>query len=324
MIKEARYYYKLDGLSRAMKKFLLSQTPLKKLINTPIYNKFYYKRIKTLASKMHPFILQIENTNLCNARCIMCPHVIMKSKGKIMSFENFKTILDNVMKDYKIKRLIITGFGEPFVDKNLLEKIRYSNERYPNLKIDLYTNASILNEKTIDEILKTKIARITFSINGTEKNYKKIMGLSYENTKKNVLYFLNEKKKLKNSLLTNVSLMILKENEEDVKRFMEFWGPLSDSVRVYAPSNWAGQLGSIEKRADFGGKRWPCSALWFNITVDVDGNLVMCCRDYESKIKFGNLIKEDVKKIRESEKYKKLQEMQLNIRNIYKNPIFVF
>lgn len=311
IIKEAKYYARLNGFYRAFKKFLLTQTPLKKTVNTPAYNRVYLSQIRKKAGKMQPRSLQIENTNLCNAKCIMCPHVIMKRKGKIMKFKDFKKILNNVMKSYDIKRLTITGFGEPFIDRNIVEKIKYANEKYPKLKVEVYTNASLLNKKIIDKLLETNINKITFSINGTKANYKKIMALDYKNTKKNVICFLEEKERRKHRVLTNVSLMIIKENEKDVKEFIDFWSPLSDSVRVYAPSDWAGSLKNIEKRVLFNGKRWPCTGLWTSITVDVNGDIIMCCRDYESRIKFGNLLKDDIKKIRNSEKFRGLLKRQL-------------
>lgn len=312
MLKEGKYYWRLDGFSRAFKKFLLTQTPLKKIVNTPFYSTIYLYIIKKKSKTLKPKILQIENTNLCNARCVMCPHVIMKRKGKIMELNEFKKILDNVMKNYEIKRLVITGFGEPLIDSNLVEKIDYVNKRYPKLKIDLYTNASLLTEKIADKLLKRKIDRVTFSINGTEKNYKKIMKIDYKKTRKNVLYFLQQKKSLNHKILTNISLMILKENEKDIKDFISFWRDLADSVRVYAPSDWAGTLRNIEKRQEFGGKRWPCTGLWNQIMVDVDGNVIMCCRDYESRVKFGNLLKQDIKEIRNSENYQSLLKNQLS------------
>lgn len=311
-IKEARYYKKLNGLNRAFRKFLLTQTPVSKLVNTPIYNKIYSKKIKEKVN-MNPEFIQIENTNLCNAKCVMCPHTIMKRKGKIMNLKDFKKIIDNIMKSYSIKRITITGFGEPFIDKEIIEKIKFLDKTYPKTKVDVYTNASLLDKKTVDELLKTNISRVTFSINGTERNYRKIMGLNYEDTKKNVLYFLEQKRKLRHPVLTNISLMILKENEEDVKNFISFWKDKADSVRVYPPSDWAGSLKNIDMitKNPFKCKRWPCSALWFFITVDVDGNVIMCCRDYESIIKFGNLLKQDIKEIRSSEKFKDLMQKHL-------------
>ena len=312
-LKEIRYYKKINGLSKAVKKFFLSQTKLSKVVNSTGYCWIYSKQIKKRVKKIKPEIFQIENTNLCNAKCIMCPHTIMKRKGKIMGFEEFKRIINQVMEAYPIKRFTITGFGEPTIDKGVIQKIEYVNKNYPSVNLELYTNGGLLTKELTEKLLKTNITKITFSINGTRKNYEKIVGISYEKTKQNVLYFLKRKKELNSKVMTNVSAMILKENKEDIKEFLKFWEPLSDSVRVYAPSNWAGKLKNLAviNNPPFKKKRWPCLALWKNITVDVDGNIIMCCRDYESKVKFGNLLKENIKEIRKSKKFQELLKKQL-------------
>lgn len=313
IFKEARYYYYIEGLSRAIKKFFLSQTFLSKIVNKKLYNKIYNKIIRKKVNIRNPFILQVENTNFCNAKCIMCPHTIMKRKCKVMSQEDFEKIINNVIKNYKIKRFTMTGFGEPLIDPGLIKKIEFLNKNYPQINIEIYTNGALLNSNLIEKLLNMKIKRITFSINGTEESYRKIMSLDYKNTKEKVLLFLKRKKELKSKTMTNVSLMILKENQEDVERFIKFWRKHADSVRVYAPSNWAGAIDlDIVTKDSFYKKRWPCYALWSSITVDVEGNLIMCCRDYESKIKFGNLIKEDIEKIRQGNKFQELLKKQEN------------
>ena len=315
VLKEAIYYIKLGGFSRPLKKFLLYQSPLSKVVNTKLYNKIYLKRIKNRAKKIQPKILQIETTNACNARCLMCPHRLMKRKVKVMNFEDFKKVLNNVMKNYKIKVLTLHSFGEPFLDKGIFKKIRYVNKKYPKLKIDLATNGSLLDKKKADELLKLNMWRITFSINGLGKNYNKVMGLDFENTKKNVLYFLKKKKEMKNKILANISMMILKENEKDFEKFMGFWKKYADSVRAYFPSDWAGELKKNlgEQKIPYGRKQWPCSALWTHIIMHSNGEFVVCVRDFESKVQFGNLIKgDDIRELRNSKKFKELQKKHLN------------
>lgn len=313
IIKEAKYYRKITGLPRAVKKFLLTQTPLKNSVNGPVYSFFYQRKINKKSKRLEPTILQIENTNICNAKCIMCPHVHMKRKQKIMKQEDFEKIADNALNSYGIKRITINGFGEPFADKGIIEKIRYVNNKYPKVKIDIYTNANLINKEIADELLKADVDRITFSINGTKKNYKKIMELDYNKTQENVLYFLKNNLKKKKRTLTNISLMIINENKEEVIGFMKFWDKYADSVRAYPPTDWAGGVTSIIQTTPFKkNKRWPCIYFWQNITVDVDGNVVLCCRDYESKGVFGNLLKQDIKEIRNSSEFKKAVERQLN------------
>lgn len=315
-LQESRYYLKLEGFKRPFIKFLLYQSPLSKVVNTPFYNKLYIKRIKKESEKILPQILQIETTNACNAKCIMCPHKTMKRKIKTMNLEDFKKVLDNVIKNYpSIKRLTINGFGEPFIDRGIIEKITYANEKYPNLNVDIFTNASLMNKEKTDQLMKTKIGRMTFSVNGTEKSYKEVMGINYEETKKNILYFLAENKKKKDPALVNISMMILKENEKDSEDYVNFWRKVADSVRVYYPTDWAGSLKESmgDQKIPYGRKQWPCSALWTHIVIHSKGEFVVCCRDYESKMKFGNLIKgDDIKKLRESEKFKDMQAKHLN------------
>jgi len=315
LIKEAKYYKKLDGnLRRIGIKFILAKTPLKKWVNSTSYILIYKKRIKKLSKKIRPKFLQIENTNICNARCIMCPHTSMKRKQKIMDQKKFEKTIKRVLKDYpSIKTIIITGFGEPLIDKEIVKKIKFINRLYPKLQIDIYTNASLLDKKIAEELLKTKLHKINFSINGTKKTYKKMMGLNYNKTVKNVLNFIKRRKELKKKWpLVNISLMILKENEKDVEEFQKFWINKADSVMIYPPSNWAGkQKINFAVQTPFKIKRWACNALWQYITIDVEGNLIMCCRDYESKIKLGNILNKNAKEIFEGKKINDIRKRQL-------------
>jgi radical SAM protein with 4Fe4S-binding SPASM domain len=238
----------------------------------------------------------------------------MKREKKIMPQKDFEKIVNNCLKDYSsIHTIIITGFGEPFIDKEITKKIDFINKKFPKIKIDIYTNGSLLNEEVTKELLSKKIHKINFSINGTERTYKKMMSLNYKNTIKNVVCFLEEKKKSgKIFPLINISMMIVKENEKEIKDFENFWINKADSVMIYLPSDWAGKKNiNYAVSNPFKTKKWACFVLWNNITVDVEGNLIMCCRDYESKIKFGNLLKQDAKKIFEGKTINKIREMQL-------------
>jgi len=324
LLKEAKYYNSLGKghLKRMARKFVLTKTPAYRIVNTGPYNYIYKKRVNKQIDCMHPFILQIENTNFCNAKCIMCPHTIMKRKESSMSFDDFVKICENVLPYEKITLITITGFGEPFMDSGIIEKIKWLNKNYPKIEIDIYTNASLLRKDIVNKLLSLKLHKINFSINGTENSYYKIMKLNYEKTKANILYFLEKKEELSLKYpLTNISLMILKENQKEIEKIIAFWKDKVDSIMAYAPSDWAGKLKGISfvTRNPFIEKRWPCLALWNSITVDVEGNVIMCCRDYESIVKFGNLIKTNIQEIRNSLKFRNLLEKQA--KHDFKTPI---
>ena len=97
LLKEMKYYKTVDGnLKRVFFKFLLSRTPLKLLVNTSLYKKIYTNMMLKKAKQLKPYILSLENTNICNANCIMCPHSKMKRKQETMKEEDFKTIVNKV------------------------------------------------------------------------------------------------------------------------------------------------------------------------------------------------------------------------------------
>lgn len=317
LLNQAKYYKSLGKghLKRMFFKFLFAKTPLSKTVNSKMYNKIYRNIVNKKTEKIKPFLLQIETTDICNAKCIMCPHISMKRKKRTMNLKDFIKICKNVLDYEKIEVITVSGFGEPFLDKGIIDKIKWVNDNYPKIKVDIYTNASFLDKKITEELLKLKVHKINFSINGTEESYKKIMALDYNLTKENILYFLNKKKELELKYpLTNISLMIISENKNEVDKIINFWLEKTDSVMAYLPSDWAGNLKGITSANArvFKFKRWPCKVLWTSVTVDVDGNVVMCCRDYESRVKFGNLLKKNIKEIRESEEFKELLEKQKN------------
>ena len=102
------------------------------------------------------------------------------------------------------------------------------------------------------------------------------------------------------------SMMVLKENEEKSQRFIEFWEKLGDSVRVYYPQDWVGELKENlgNQKIPYERKQWPCSAPWTHIVIHSKGEFVACCRDFNSEWPFGNLLKgDDIKELREGKNY---------------------
>ena len=145
-------------------------TPL--IVNSSIYDKLYQKKIKnTIKNREYPLGLDIGTTNLCNAACIMCPHTKLKKMGT-MDMKLYKKIIDNCEK-LKIMSLTLSFFGEPLLDKDLIQKIKYAKER--KMKVAFFSNASLLTEKWAKELIESGLDGITISFDGYSKaTYEKI------------------------------------------------------------------------------------------------------------------------------------------------------
>ena len=76
----------------------------------------------------HPEV-RYEVTDHCNAKCIMCPrdlHLFGRPHG-VMDLEKYQKSIDEVI-SLGCKQVVLTGFGEPLVDKGLERKVAYAHE----------------------------------------------------------------------------------------------------------------------------------------------------------------------------------------------------
>jgi len=92
-----------------------------------------------------PFFLHIESTNLCNLRCIECPvgmGISTRPTGNL-TFNQFKKYFDPIKKN--IIYLVLYFQGEPFLNPELLNMIRYSQEN--RVYTMLSTNGHLLNNE---------------------------------------------------------------------------------------------------------------------------------------------------------------------------------
>ena len=64
-----------------------------------------------------PEIVQIESTNICNAKCVFCPRDDMhRAAGRSWSIELFKKIVDECA-ELGITHVRMHNYGEPFLDR---------------------------------------------------------------------------------------------------------------------------------------------------------------------------------------------------------------
>ena len=72
-----------------------------------------------------PEIVQIEATNICNAKCTFCPRDDMKRRQGIMDMALYRKVVDECAA-LGIGHVRMHNYGEAFVDKRLPEKITYA------------------------------------------------------------------------------------------------------------------------------------------------------------------------------------------------------
>jgi len=284
------------------------------IVNNPIYNALYDKKIRNSINKLdqeYPWGVDIGITNLCNAECIMCPHSKLKKMGT-MNMKLYKKIIDNCEK-LGIKIVTLSFFGEPLLDKNLIEKIEYAKNK--SMFVAFYSNASLLNKEWVKKLIDSGLDGITISFDGYSKaTYEKIRKkLNFDVVKSNILNLIETKKKIqKNNPKISLVLVELEENKKEIKKFYEEWKNKVDNINIINMRNWANNIKKKGTKESFhfknNLKRRPCALIWQKMVVDWNGDVVLCCDDWNHTTVLGNLKKQSIESIWKGEKMEKIRE----------------
>lgn len=283
----------------------------------------YFHRKSVLSNK--PEVFAIEITNYCNLKCKMCPRIFMKRKVGFMDFELFKKIVDQIKG--RVDYISLVSFGEPLFHPRFDDFIKYCSEN--GIKTHMSTNATILNEKNALRILNSGLDKIYFSLDATtEETYRKLrVSGNFEETKKNIINFLKLKKKLQKKKPYSVVQMVkMKETDKEIDAFKEEWEDLADEVYPINFISWANQIDEISEMAEdrhrhspHKRKRYPCNLLWRSFSVLWNGDVVLCCLDFDGKSVLGNLKKDKIDDLWNSKRMVEIRKQQIN--GIYINPL---
>jgi len=279
-----------------------------------------YNRLRFEAGDF-PRKVQIEVTNICNARCSMCPLKDMKRKTGYMDFELFKKIIDETSQR-KLRRLILHIMGEPLLHPRIFEMIAYIKKKNPNQPVEFSTNASLLTEEVGNKLIESGLDILNLSIDAVSKEiYEKIrIGLDYEKTMKNIYKFLELIGRNKNKKpLAKIQLIKLPENEPEWDKFKGKWQKYAVDkpyieLCIKEMGDWGGYL---EKRKIANrGLKVCCGAPFDSLDILWNGDVSFCCLDYDGQLLVGSVKQQSLKEIWHGEKINRFR--QRFIKNNYK------
>lgn len=295
-------------------KLAIAFLSLKSVRNNYLY-RYFFKHViskKIKGCPENPPILLIENTNACNANCIICSRDLMTRDIGFMDFELFKKLVDESAK-LGCKSIKITGFGEPFTDKNIFEKIKYVKSKGIPY-VCLFTNGSLLEKEHILKILDSGLDEIFFSIDtGIKHNYEKIRrGLSFEKTDSAVLG-IQHLKQSTHAKKPKVSINAVNcGNGKDISSLYQRYEKIVDRISVQIAHNWTSDqenISTFKNNNDF--LEYPCPYPYFYMMIRYNGDISICCFDYDSKTILGNVKEQSLKSLWEGAatiKIRKLME----------------
>lgn len=221
-----------------------------------------------------------------------------------MDQEKYEASVDEVT-ELGCNRVVLTGFGEPLLDKNLEQKIAYAHNK--GLKTYIITNGSALTNERSIKLIEAGLDEMRVSFYGdSEQTYNAVMrGLNYLRTKMNLLRFLDLRERCQANTKIQISYLVLPENEIDVDSFRRFWEPLVDAVEIWKPHNF-GDGRNYRQRTD---TKKTCGRPENGpLQIQWNGDVIPCCYDYNNQIVLGNAFNESVLDILHGDKYTSLRE----------------
>jgi pyruvate-formate lyase-activating enzyme len=230
--------------------------------------------------------LSIELSSVCNAHCVFCPHPTMEREKRIMTDEIFELIISRIIEE-KIEPAVFDLFnvGEPLVDRSLFHRIRRLKAVFPSAKTTITTNLALANPEIIDELLSSGLDRITISLNAVlGESYRKIMGLDYDKTVRNVEMLLKKRQDTKSPLYVMLSLVVCEQNRNQASEFMRTWKNRVDRVYVQRAVDWGGAL---DIKGAYAASPYPCKDLFERIVILSNGEFALCCQDFKGIIRLN-------------------------------------
>ncbi len=252
-----------------------------------------------------PEIVQIEATNICNAKCVFCPRDDMHRRQGIMSVELFKKIVDECA-ELGITHVRMHNYGEAFVDRKLVEKVRYAKEKGIK-EVGMISNGSLITEPVARGMIDAGLDAINISVDASGKEVFEAtrIGLKYDKVIANIerlLRLRGESGKRRPKLILS---FVRQNNSADEQAFIEHWKTIADKIHVTDLHNWAGTL-NTESDVNF-----PCYRPWLTFTVLWDGRVSLCCADFDGKTILGDLNTHSIAEIWNADPYRNARRQHL-------------
>ena len=251
--------------------------------------------------------LQLENTSTCNAKCGFCVYPEAERWGGRMSMDLYKKILDEAGTIPLISQICITGLGEPTLDKDLVERVKYARYRKPLGFIDIFTNGVYLTPEKFDALQAAGLSSVQVSLNAVRaEQHEKIMGLKGKFDK--VCEHIDYARKNRKTCQVQARAVINGDSftNDDGNEFYTRWG-MKDNGGVGSlirEGNWAGAGRTIRKFQP----NEACHRALSQIYVMFDGRVTTCCFDPSGKQIFGDLTKQTLREIYQDTDYLAFRE----------------
>jgi radical SAM protein with 4Fe4S-binding SPASM domain len=222
-----------------------------------------------------------------------------------MEMDLFRKIVDECAA-LGITHVRVHNYGEPFLDKQLVEKVRYAKAKGIQ-EVGMISNGSLIDEDVARGMIDAGLDAINISVDasGKETFERTRVNLKYDDVIGNIKTLVRlrgEAGKVRPKLILS---FVRQDNSADEQRFIDEWKQIADKIHVTDLHNWAGTLNA---KSDV---QYPCYRLWQTFTVLWDGRVSLCCADFDGRHVLGDLRTSTIAQVWNSAPYRAVRRQHL-------------
>jgi len=243
-----------------------------------------------------------------------------------MSEELFMKIAQEATKEPLLSEVVFMLQNEPLFDKRIFKFIKYFKSQNKKKICSIITNGELIDEFDMEEIVQSNIDIFVISLNAhSERTFKLInKGIDYKRVLSNIeLLLSNDTLRPK----TIIKFVLTKQNKAEIPAAIRYWSKRGIKVEVKWLSNRAGLLNNYEEfktnyrnlgflrslgyylRLYFSKKIFKsCYWPFYQMPILFNGDVILCCHDWNRSPIVGNVKKNSLKEVWNSQELNKIRQ----------------
>lgn len=282
----------------------------------------YFSRRKHLQEMLsqRPFMIHVNNTNICNSNCSFCAYKYQTVPKMTMSLPLFRRIVDEYDGIGGGQLSITPIVGEPLIVENLLAYLEYLASK-PSISLFMVTNG-ILIDKYGADVLLDYIHNWQISMSGFDEDmYKRMFGTNkYQRVRKNICDLLEANSRRSNPRNIQITMRTDRPIRQVVSYpdFQEVLKHKPDLQFAHRYSDFGGLISDkdFELPVKFYGGRhklgFKCLVAVRGLAVCPDGTVLACncfeAVNYPEDLRIGNINEQSLLDIWRGQKRKEFLE----------------
>ena len=264
------------------------------------------QKLSDIVPLARPFTIYIEPTNACNFSCSYCPvhfdDYLERSGGRSkLDIAACSMILDQILELGRLKTLNFYMLGEPYANRDLSTFVTMAKERDVADRIIVTTNATLLNEDAARQTIASGLDYLRVSIYGsTQDRHEAVTGskIKLDRIVENVRRLRHLRDAMGAAKPHIYVKMIDCGDALENQRFLSLFEPIADVVAIEPVMNWnlsevsddlSGAGAGLTESAYFSLKKKACPFPFYNLVVNADLRVTVCCVDWEKATTVGSL-----------------------------------